>query len=86
MKAHQSKHWLLAEAKNRFSEVTRCALSKGPQTIFRRDGNVVVISEEEYLKLTGKHRDFKDFLLRETPDLTTLDLTRDVSPTRDVEL
>ena len=86
MKAHQSEHWLLAEAKNRFSEVTRCALSKGPQTIFRRDGNVVVISEAEYLKLTGKHRDFKHFLLCETPDLTALDLTRDASSTRDIEL
>jgi prevent-host-death family protein len=86
MKAHQSEHWLLAEAKNRFSEVTRCAFSKGPQTIFRRAGNVVVISEEEYLKLKGKNIDFKHFLLFETPDLTTLDLTRDASPTRDIEL
>jgi len=86
MKAHQSEHWLLAEAKNRFSEVTRCALSEGPQTIFRRDGNVVVISEKEYLKLTGKQHDFKYFLLCETPDLTTLNLTRDDSPTRDIEL
>ena len=86
MKAHQSEHWLLAEAKNRFSEVTRCAVSNGPQTIFRRNGNVVVISEEEYLKLTGKHHDFKHFLLNETPDLTTMDLTRDVSSSRDIEL
>ncbi len=86
MKAHQAEHWLLSEAKNRFSELTRCAFSNGPQTIFRRDGNVVVISEEEYLKLKGEHCDFKQFLLCETPDLTTLDLTRDASPTRDIEL
>ncbi len=76
----------MAEAKNRFSEVTRCAFSKGPQTIYRRDGNVVVISEEEYLKLTGKNRDFKHFLLCETPNLSTQDLTRNTSLTRDIEL
>lgn len=86
MKAHQPKHWLLADAKNRFSEVTRCAFSKGPQTIYRRDGNVVVMSEKEYLKLTGKHADFKNFLLCDTPDLSILDIGRDNSPMRDIEL
>ena len=86
MKTHHAEQWLLSEAKNRFSEVTRCAISKGPQTIFRRNGNVVVISEEEYLKLTGKHLDFKSFLLSDTPSLATLDFTRDTSPTRDIEL
>ena len=76
----------MAEAKNRFSQVTRCAIANGPQTIFRRNGNVVVISENEYLKLTGKRIDFKNFLLNDTPDLLELDLTRDASASRDIEL
>jgi hypothetical protein len=85
---HKQEYWLLAEAKNRFSEVARLALSKGPQTIHRRDGNVVLISEEEYLKLIGKPNelDFKDFLLHSTPDFSGIDLTRDSSAARDVDL
>ncbi|MBA2654432.1 MAG: type II toxin-antitoxin system Phd/YefM family antitoxin [Gammaproteobacteria bacterium] len=90
MSANKSKvdYWQLAEAKNRFSEVARSALSEGPQKIYRRDGNVVVISESEYLQLKAKlkHPDFKAFLLHSTPDLEGLDLTRDESPMRKIDL
>lgn len=83
---HRGKYWLLAEAKNRFSEVARFSLSEGPQKILRREGNVVVISEEEYLKLKGEPVDFKHFLLESTPEMTELDLTRDKSFMRDIPL
>lgn len=87
MKQHQKKeYWLLAEAKNCFSELARSALSEGPQKIARRDGNVVVISESYYLQLKGEKKDFKQFLLQETPSLTDLDLTRDPSKMRDTDL
>jgi prevent-host-death family protein len=77
--------WNLAEAKNRLSEVVNLALSVGPQTITRRKDTVVVISAERYAELTGQRLSFKDFLLS-GPSLEGLDLERDKSPTRDVEL
>lgn len=87
MSAHRKNDdWGLAEAKNRFSEVARFSLSEGPQKILRREGNVIVISEEDYLKLKGKSVDFKEFLLSSTPDLAKLDLKRDKSSMRDISL
>ncbi len=83
---HKNEHWLLAEAKNRFSEVARSVFTKGPQKILRREGNVVVISESEYLELKGNSVDFKDFLLQSTPDLSDLDLRRDSSSMREFVL
>ncbi len=78
--------WALAEAKNRFSEVVRLAISSGPQEISRRGEKVIVLSELDYLKLRGKKMDFAEFLLKKTPNLTDLDLQRDQSPMRDVIL
>jgi prevent-host-death family protein len=77
--------WKLAEAKNRLSEVVNLALTKGPQTITRRKDAVVVISAERYAELTGDKPDFKDYLLQ-AAGLDELDLTRDQSPGRAVEL
>lgn len=77
--------WNLAEAKNRFSEVVNRALTEGPQTITRRKEAVVVISAETYAELTGRRQSFKDFLLS-GPSLEGIDLERDQSPMRDVEL
>lgn len=77
--------WNLAEAKNKLSEVVNLALSEGPQTITRRKDAVVVISAEEYAELTGKRQGFKDFLMS-GPSLEGLDLGRDKTPMRDVEL
>ncbi len=77
--------WNLAEAKNRLSEVVNLALTQGPQTITRRKDAVVVISAEEYAELTGRRQGFKDFLMS-GPSLEGLDLERDRTPMRDVEL
>ncbi len=38
--------WKVSDVKNRFSEVMTKALEEGPQRIRRRDGRVVMISEE----------------------------------------
>ena len=76
--------WKLADAKNRFSEVVRRALLEGPQRVHRRKDSVVVISETEYLRLTGESPSFGTFLL-DGPDMEGLDLERDRSPLRDVE-
>lgn len=77
--------WNLADAKNRLSEVVNLALSEGPQTITRRKDAVVVVSAEKYAELTGRRQSFKDFLMS-GPPLDGLDLERDKSPMRDVEL
>lgn len=82
----QHGHWRLADAKNRFSELARLVFSKGPQKITRREGNLIVISEKDYLEIKGGHMDFKTFLLQETPDLTNLSLKRDKTGMRDIPL
>ena len=78
--------WRLAEAKNRFSEVVNRALSEGPQTVSRRNDSVVILSQQEYDRLSGKQPGFKEFLLKHTVPLDDLDLSRDKSPMRDIEL
>ncbi len=50
----KSGHWLLQDAKARFSELVRRVRSEGPQrvTVHGRD-EVVVISSEEFRRLKG---------------------------------
>lgn len=77
--------WKLADAKNRFSELVTEALTNGPQRVARRDQAVIVIAEHEYDELVGKRPNFIEYILN-GPDLSELDLTRDTSLMRDVEL
>ncbi|MEN8149829.1 MAG: type II toxin-antitoxin system prevent-host-death family antitoxin [Planctomycetota bacterium] len=77
--------WKLAEAKNKFSEVVRRALTEGPQRIRRRDSVVVVLSEDDFERLAGIRIDFKDFLL-DGPDTHSLDLERSHDSMREIEL
>ena len=78
--------WRLAEAKNRFSEVINKALSEGPQQVVRRDDTVIILSKDDYEKLTGKQSGFKDFLLNQTPKLDDLNLSRDKTQMRNCDL
>jgi antitoxin Phd len=77
--------WQMAEAKNRFSELMNRAASEGPQTVRRRKDAVVVVSEETFERLSGKKLDFKEYLMQ-GPSFDGLDLSRDQSPGRDVDL
>lgn len=77
--------WQLAEAKNRFSEVVRLALQEGPQKVTRRGDAVIVLSEAEYRRLSGEKPSFLQYLAS-GPSLEGLDLSRDSSPMRDVDL
>jgi prevent-host-death family protein len=54
MRDPKSGHWLLQDAKARFSELVRRVRSDGPQrvTVHGRD-EVVVISAEEFRRLKG---------------------------------
>jgi prevent-host-death family protein len=58
---------VLADAKNRFSELVTRALAEGPQRVRRHNGAVVVVVERDYETLTGKRPGFKEFLLGEEP-------------------
>jgi len=73
--------WPLAEAKQKFSEVLRRAQTEGPQYIFRRGTETaVVLSVDEYQRLSNEHdEDLKEFLLS-GPTLDGLDLHRDSAP------
>jgi len=78
--------WKLADAKNRFSELVNRALAEGPQRVERRADAVVVLDLREYEKLTGKKAGFKEFLTAPGPGLKGVDVARDRSPMRNVEL
>lgn len=77
--------WKLAEAKNKLTEVVNLALKEGPQTISRRDDELVVVSKADFDRLCGKRESFTDFLMA-GPSLEGLDLDRSNEPMRRVEL
>jgi prevent-host-death family protein len=78
--------WQLQEAKQRFSELVRHARAHGPQVVTKHGEEVaVVVSIEEYRRLTDDQPSFKEFLLA-APDLTALELSRSREPARVVEL
>jgi len=82
--------WQVQTAKARFSEVFRKARTEGPQRITRQGREaVVMVAEEQYERLVGKSRQPKSLVefLRASPLVgLDLDLTRDRSPARDLDL
>ena len=78
--------WQLQEAKQKFSEVVRKAISEGPQVVTRNGEEAVVVVEAgEYRRLAGQVMDFKDFLLS-GPRTDDLVIERDRRPMRDIDL
>jgi prevent-host-death family protein len=82
-------HWLLQEAKARFSELVRRVRSEGPQhvTVHGRD-EVVVIAAEEFRRLQG-HRTGQALIdVFETSPCRDIELEspRTPMPVRDVSL
>lgn len=78
--------WQLQEAKQRFSEVVRAAQDKGPQVVTRHGEEVVVvITVEDYRRMSGNVPDFKDYLLS-GPRTDDLDIVRSTDPAREVDL
>jgi antitoxin Phd len=79
--------WQLQDAKNKFSEVVERARKRGPQLVTRRGRNaVVVISAEEFERLTRPRRSLVE-LMRESPLADVeLDLERVRDYPREVEL
>jgi len=81
--------WPLQHAKARFSELVRKAQAEGPQhvTIHGRDC-VVVLSEDEYSRLTGKRSGklLVDVLAASPLEDVELEHARVRGPVRDVDL
>ena len=79
--------WPLQDAKNRFSEVVNKALKEGPQTVTRHGEEVVVIlSKAEYNQLKKSQTSLVEFF-RQSPLVgVELDLERDSSLPRDINL
>ncbi len=76
------QHWQLQEAKQRFSEVIRSAHADGPQFVTRHGREVAVVLDiEEYRRLRGGSRDFRDFLLSgPRSDLLRIDRSPERAP------
>ena len=80
--------WQLQEAKARLSELVKRAAGQGPQEITLHGRPVaVVLSREDFERLTGNARSLVDFM-RESPlcGLDELEFPRDRSPAREVAL
>ena len=79
--------WQLQDAKNRFSEVINKALSEGPQTVTRHGEEVVVIlSKAEYDRLQKSQTGLLEFFQQSPLVGVELDLERDKSLPRDIDL
>jgi prevent-host-death family protein len=78
--------WQLQDAKQRFSDLVRRARREGPQVVTRHGEEVaVVVSIEEYRRLTSDKPPFKQFL-QAAPDLGTLELGRSSERAQVVDL
>jgi prevent-host-death family protein len=77
--------WQVQDAKQRFSELLRCAHAGGPQIITRHGQEVaVVIDIADYWHLKGDVTDFKDYL-RAGPGLDEIELSRTTEVPRGID-
>jgi len=80
------RRWQLQEAKARLSEVVKSA-REGPQEIsVRGEPAAVVLSIKEYERLKKKKLSLAEFVRRSGLVGVDLDLERDKSPARDIDL
>lgn len=78
--------WQLQQAKARLSELVDSAITEGPQTITRHGTDkAVVLSIEEYKRLSATKDDFKEFLLN-GPKLKNFSIPRSRDTGRTIRL
>ncbi len=83
----KSKKWQLQEAKNRFSEIVRKATEEGPQTVTKHGkDSVVVLSVDDYRKLEQPKTSLVEFFQKSPLSEVELDLERDKTPPRRIDL
>ncbi len=79
--------WQVQEAKARFSDLLREATRSGPQQItVRGRAAAVVLSTEEYTRLRGQKPSLVEFLRKSPLAGIELDIERDRSAARDIDL
>lgn len=80
-------YWPLQDAKSRLSELVRKVTKNGPLGIsVRGKEEVVLLSKEKYDVLIGAKPSFINFMANSPLKGVQLDLTRDKSPTREIDL
>ena len=79
-----SPQWNIADAKSKLSEVLNLAEQEA-QVITRRNREYVVLDGEEYRRLKGIQPSLKQLILG-GPSLDGVDVERDNSPGRELEL
>lgn len=80
-------NWQLQDAKNRFSEVVKKAVFSGPQMVTKRGvETVVVISVEEYRKLTKPKTTLTEFFNNSPLKNSKIDLERIKEYPREIDL
>ena len=81
------RQWQLQDAKARFSEVVKRACSEGPQEItLRGEPAVILVSREEFEKMKGTKPSLVTFLKASPLKGVDLNLERDKSLTREIDL
>ena len=78
--------WRIADAKNKFSELFNNALTGKIQIVHRRDGDVVILSRNEYERLVGQKKSLKQYILSPPYEIDHLNDMRDKSSMRLVDL
>jgi antitoxin Phd len=80
------EHWQLQDAKNRFSEVVKKALTDGPQIVTKRGvETVVVLSIKDYRAITKPKTSLVQFFRNSPLVDADLDLERNKDATREAQ-
>ena len=80
-------NWQLQEAKNKLSQVVKEARSSGPQIItVHGEEAAVVLSMDEYRRLTQKKDNLGDFFMSSPLRNSGVEIERDQDFGRDIEL
>ena len=77
--------WQVTDAKAQLPEILERVSEEGPQIVTHHDKRYVIISEDEYVPLPEKKMGFIDYL-RSAPSFDGVEIERDKSPMRDIEL
>jgi antitoxin Phd len=79
--------WQLQEAKNKFSKLVEMAQHEGPQFVTKHGkASVVVLSVAAYQKMTTPESNLFQFMQSSPLSGMSLDIERDKSPDRDVDI
>jgi len=79
--------WQLQEAKNKFSKLVEKAQYEGPQFVTKHGKeSVVVLSVEEYQEIVKPKSNLFQFIQSSPLSKTSINIERDKSVSRDIEL